>query len=110
MRELENLVRRLMVLRDPRYVLSELKQRAPAAPAAPPPSALAAAAAPYPPAASVPLTYSREGAVYHSPFNSPSPLPPPTIPPPPGFRPSAAIAESAGGGGAGAPNGECTPD
>jgi two-component system response regulator AtoC len=103
-RELENLVRRLMVLRDPRYVLSELKERptaaavttatpapapAPAAPQAPPPNL----SAPVPP----PFSFlSGHSAVMASPFNSPSPLPPPTIPPPPAFRSVQAIADHAG--------------
>ena len=110
-RELENLVRRLMVLRDPRYVLSELKERAmpaPAAAATPAPTATATAApaacapvasAPAPLAPPAAPSYSVLGghaAVMASPFNSPSPLPPPTIPPPPAFRTAQAIAEHAG--------------
>jgi DNA-binding NtrC family response regulator len=102
-RELENLVRRLMVLRDPRYVLSELKER----PTAPPPlanpttpaPAPAAPPTPAPSAPSVPPPFSflsGHSAVMASPFNSPSPLPPPTIPPPPAFRSVQAIADHAG--------------
>jgi DNA-binding NtrC family response regulator len=81
-RELENLVRRLMVLGDPRYVLSELKDRGGAAPTglAPAPSAV-----------------TQFPAAYASPFYSPSPLPPPTIPPPPQFRSVQVIADQAGG-------------
>jgi DNA-binding NtrC family response regulator len=99
-RELENLVRRLMVLRDPRYVLSELKERTPTPgtlpaatpqPSAPAPAATAAAAVAAPP------IYGAHGAAYVSPFHSPSPLPPPTIPPPPSFRSASQIADSAGG-------------
>jgi two-component system, NtrC family, response regulator AtoC len=108
-RELENLVRRLMVLRDPRYVLSELKERvAPApAPAAPPAATATAApavataappapAAPTPPSAPSYSVMGGHAAVMASPFNSPSPLPPPTIPPPPAFRTAQAIADHAG--------------
>jgi two-component system response regulator AtoC len=119
-RELENLVRRLIVLRDPRYVLSELKDRgfdaAAAAAAGPPPLAGAAQplAAPAPPslphaiasAQGWPLggpdprnpLYS-SGYAYASPFNTPSPLPPPVIPPPPSsslLRGAQAIADAAG--------------
>jgi len=104
-RELENLVRRLIVLRDPRYVLSELKDRGmssqgashsepiavPVAPAAP--STIRAPA----PTVQPPPGYS--SYAYASPFNTPSPLPPPVIPPPPpggGYRGVQAIAEAAG--------------
>jgi DNA-binding NtrC family response regulator len=99
-RELENLVRRLIVLRDPRYVLSELKDRgqvatetvvAPA-PAAPSPSTIRAPSPTVPP----PPGYS---SAYASPFNTPSPLPPPVIPAPPatgGYRGAQAIADAAG--------------
>jgi DNA-binding NtrC family response regulator len=76
-RELENLVRRLMVLGDPRYVLSELRERSDGTPMPAPASTAAPAGAPL---------YGSHGAAYASPFNSPSPLPPPTIPPPPQFR------------------------
>jgi DNA-binding NtrC family response regulator len=124
-RELENLVRRLMVLRDPMYVLAELKEKqaaqtpAPVAPAAVVPGApmpVAAPAAAMPAAAGampiatpsvpmpgtmVPPAASYVSPAYLSPFNSPSPLEPPTIPPPPIYRthyPSgAAIADQAGG-------------
>jgi DNA-binding NtrC family response regulator len=95
-RELENLVRRLMVLRDPRYVLSELKERTSAA--APPAGAAPASTAPPTAAPTLPPIYGAHGAAFASPFNSPSPLPPPTIPPPPAFRPpgDAQIAQAAG--------------
>ena len=93
-RELENLVRRLMVLRDPRYVLSELKERAPQAAVTAMPAVAAAASAPVAPSAPI---YGAHGAAYVSPFHSPSPLPPPTIPPPPSFRSASAIADQAGG-------------
>jgi DNA-binding NtrC family response regulator len=104
-RELENLVRRLIVLRDPRYVLSELKDRtvdpaaisAGAPPAAAPPSALAASSI-RPPAPAVPTPPGYSYA-YASPFNTPSPLPPPVIPPPPSvgaYRGAQAIADTAG--------------
>jgi two-component system, NtrC family, response regulator AtoC len=92
-RELENLVRRLMVLRDPRYVLSELKERPPAASAAPPAAGAVAAVG----AATAAPIYGAHGAAYVSPFHSPSPLPPPTIPPPPSFRSASAIADAVGG-------------
>src|SRR6266542_4696608 len=117
-RELENLVRRLIVLRDPRYVLSELKDRGfEAAAAAPPPLAsasqpLAAAPPPAPPhpgataqgwpmGAPDPRTNPLYGSgyAYASPFNTPSPLPPPVIPPPPSsslLRGAQAIADAAG--------------
>ena len=90
-RELENLVRRLIVLRDPRYIISELKERL--APVATSTQVTVApiAAPPVQPAPSFqpPLTsaFGSSAAVFASPFNSPSPLPPPTIPPPPAFRP-----------------------
>jgi DNA-binding NtrC family response regulator len=107
-RELENLVRRLMVLRDPRYVLSELKERPGSAAAAPPTAA--ASPTPVPPPLGAPVVpqlpsppqppafsfLSGHSAAMVSPFNSPSPLPPPTIPPPPAFRSVQAIAEHAG--------------
>ncbi len=93
-RELENLVRRLMVLRDPRYVLSELKEKTPAAPAAPAGVATIVAAPLAQPATPI---YGAHGAAYVSPFHSPSPLPPPTIPAPPTFRTAAQIADQAGG-------------
>jgi DNA-binding NtrC family response regulator len=85
-RELENLVRRLIVLRDPRYVLSELRDRLPAvaAPVEPLPAAAAPTAAPVAPPSpgtAAPAGYS--AYAYASPFNTPSPLPPPVIPPPP---------------------------
>jgi two-component system, NtrC family, response regulator AtoC len=109
-RELENLVRRLMVLRDPRYVLSELKERPGVAPAAATavaptlPPAAAAPAAVIPAAVHVPLpqvpiapVYGTHGAAFASPFHSPSPLPPPTIPAPPSLRTAGAIADAAGG-------------
>jgi two-component system response regulator AtoC len=86
-RELENLVRRLMVLRDPRYVLSELRDRPITEPL------LSAPTMGLPPAPPMPMPFSPAMA---SPFNSPSPLPPPTIPPPPLFRSASSIAESAG--------------
>ncbi len=99
-RELENLVRRLIVLRDPRYVLSELKDRgappAPIDPGAPPPAPGAAPSPPPSATAPAPPGYSY---AYASPFNTPSPLPPPVIPPPPpggGYRGVQAIADSAG--------------
>jgi DNA-binding NtrC family response regulator len=105
-RELENLVRRLIVLRDPRYVLSELRERAVAPDGAAPPAAPsaggAAAVAPSLPASAAPgplpatPSYAGSYAAYASPFNSPSPLPPPTIPPPPQFRAPQAIADAAG--------------
>jgi DNA-binding NtrC family response regulator len=100
-RELENLVRRLMVLRDPRYVLSELKERNGAIPVppAPPPPPLGTAVVPQLPSVPPPPAFSFLGghsAVMASPFNSPSPLPPPTIPPPPAFRSAQAIADQAG--------------
>src|SRR5205823_845788 len=92
-RELENLVRRLMVLRDPSYVLSELKERAPGTSTAPAAS-IAQAAAPVQAGYS---GFNASAAVFASPFNSPSPLPPPTIPPPPSFHSAQSIAEAAGG-------------
>ncbi len=99
-RELENLVRRLIVLRDPRYVLSELRDRvAPEASAPPvvPQQALAPTTIrPPTPAVPPPPGYSY---AYASPFNTPSPLPPPVIPPPPsagGYRGVQAIADAAG--------------
>jgi two-component system, NtrC family, response regulator AtoC len=103
-RELENLVRRLMVLRDPRYVISELKERptsaaTPPAPVAPTASAPHQPVVPQLPQVPPPPAYSFLGghnAVMASPFNSPSPLPPPTIPPPPAYRSVQAIAEHAG--------------
>jgi len=105
-RELENLVRRLIVLRDPRYVLSELKDRAldltlppltqatqatsvTPAPMTAPPAATAVA----PPPLVAPPPFG--SYAYASPFNTPSPLPPPTIPPPP-TRMAQAIADAAG--------------
>jgi DNA-binding NtrC family response regulator len=91
-RELENLVRRLMVLREPRYVLSELKERS----AAPPTAPLGTAAPLVPPHAPFTFVTGAQSAALASPFNSPSPLPPPTIPPPPAFRSPASIAEAAG--------------
>ena len=102
-RELENLVRRLIVLRDPRYVLSELKDRAlpPAAPSGDAGAASLSPAAPStirPPAPAMPTPPGYSYA-YASPFNTPSPLPPPVIPPPPatgGFRGAQAIADAAG--------------
>jgi DNA-binding NtrC family response regulator len=91
-RELENLVRRLMVLRDPRYVLSELKEKtAGLAPTGTPPAGVAAP--PTPPSGSFTPVPS---PVLLSPFNSPSPLPPPVIPPPPQYRSATAIADAAG--------------
>jgi transcriptional regulator with PAS, ATPase and Fis domain len=107
-RELENLVRRLMVLRDPRYVLSELKERPGSAASASPTAT--ASPTPVPPPLGAPLVpqlpsppqppafsfLSGHSAAMVSPFNSPSPLPPPTIPPPPAFRSVQAIAEHAG--------------
>jgi DNA-binding NtrC family response regulator len=102
-RELENLVRRLMVLRDPRYVLSELKERAPTTATAsptpvPPPVVPAAPGAVQiaPPPAQTPFVAAAASAAYLSPFNSPSPLPPPVIPPPPQYRTAASIADAAG--------------
>jgi DNA-binding NtrC family response regulator len=112
-RELENLVRRLIVLRDPRYVLSELKDRI-AELVAPPPLVTHAqplAATPPPPphpqtAPGWPMSAPDPranplygGYAYASPFNTPSPLPPPVIPPPPSsslLRGAQAIAEAAG--------------
>jgi DNA-binding NtrC family response regulator len=102
-RELENLVRRLMVLRDPRYVLSELKDKAPTTaagsptPVPPPvvPAAPGAVQIPAPPA-QTPFVAAAASAAYLSPFNSPSPLPPPVIPPPPQYRTAASIADAAG--------------
>ena len=103
-RELENLVRRLMVLRDPRYVLSELKERpqpasaTPAPQAAPPATAATGMVVPVPPAQPAYAAYGgAQSAAYLSPFNSPSPLPPPTIPPPPQYRSATAIADAAAG-------------
>jgi two-component system, NtrC family, response regulator AtoC len=101
-RELENLVRRLIVLRDPRYVLSELKDRpsepiAPPAPqphAAPPPQQFAPPQPPSPPPQHQPGAYG--SYAYASPFNTPSPLPPATIPPPPQYRGAQQIADAAG--------------
>jgi DNA-binding NtrC family response regulator len=115
-RELENLVRRLTVLRDPMYVLAELKEKQAAqAPMAATPIPMVAGA-PVPPVgatvagatvgASVPSPAVAAAAPYVSPaclspFNSPSPLEPPTIPPPPIYRShyptGAAIADQAGG-------------
>ena len=104
-RELENLVRRLIVLRDPRYVLSELKDRGMSGASAsqsepiavpigaPPPSTIR------PPAPTVQPPPGYSAYAYASPFNTPSPLPPPLIPPPPpggGYRGAQAIAEAAG--------------
>ncbi len=98
-RELENLVRRLMVLRDPRYVLSELKERPAAVPAQPiAPIAAQGTMAPAPPTTPAFAGYgAATSAAYLSPFNSPSPLPPPTIPAPPQYRTANAIADAAGG-------------
>jgi len=101
-RELENLVRRLIVLRDPRYVLSELKDRT--APSVPDATAAAALPPPSPttmrPPAPVVPTPPGYSYAYASPFNTPSPLPPPLIPPPPSsggaYRGAQAIAEAAG--------------
>jgi two-component system, NtrC family, response regulator AtoC len=103
-RELENLVRRLIVLRDPRYVLSELKERGVVESAAPPvsspspsPSPLTSpiTSTPTSTSTSVPTGYS--AYAYASPFNTPSPLPPPVIPPPPSsYRGAQAIADAAG--------------
>jgi two-component system response regulator AtoC len=69
-RELENLVRRLIVLRDSQFILNELRPAAPTPvpPATPPPTA---------------ATPARPSAALFSAFNSPSPLPPALIPPPP---------------------------
>ena len=106
-RELENLVRRLIVLRDPRYVLSELKDRGMttmresqsepiAVPMAAPPPAPSTIRPPSP-TVQPPPGYS--SYAYASPFNTPSPLPPPVIPPPPpggGYRGAQAIADAAG--------------
>jgi DNA-binding NtrC family response regulator len=98
-RELENLVRRLMVLRDPRYVLSELTDKpaavAPVVQVAVPvvTGAVQIPAAPQPGFVGVGAAAS---AAYLSPFNSPSPLPPPVIPPPPQYRSATAIADAAG--------------
>ncbi|MDB4971325.1 MAG: actB [Myxococcales bacterium] len=99
-RELENLVRRLIVLRDPRYVLSELKDRGlgtvvePPAPVAPPGGNIR------PPSPQVPQPPGYSAYAYASPFNTPSPLPPPVIPPPPvnggPWRGAQAIADAAG--------------
>jgi two-component system response regulator AtoC len=87
-RELENLVRRLMVLRDPLYVLSELRDR---------PTAMAEPILPGPKVSGSQIQVTVPfSAVMASPFNSPSPLPPPTIPPPPLFRSASSIAETAG--------------
>jgi transcriptional regulator with GAF, ATPase, and Fis domain len=90
-RELENLVRRLIVLKDPRYVLAELRDRLP-------PAAMQPSAGPSPIAATAPgapLFGGPKIPGFASPFSSPSPLPPPVIPLPP--APSAsAIAEYAG--------------
>jgi DNA-binding NtrC family response regulator len=101
-RELENLVRRLIVLRDPRYVLSELRDRGlttiGATDSTPPPPALAPAAI-APPSPTVPQPPGYSSYAYASPFNTPSPLPPPVIPPPPpggGYRGAQAIADAAG--------------
>ncbi len=120
-RELENLVRRLIVLRDPRYVLSELKER----PTDPLPATTQPLHAQAPPQYAPPQygqptqhhqspgqpygqpqqppsqpTHHQPGAygsyAYASPFNTPSPLPPATIPPPPQFRGAQAIADAAG--------------
>ena len=100
-RELENLVRRLMVLRDPRYVLSELRDRASPLPPTAAPSVVAAPAPPPmaapPPAPPTTPVYGVHGAAFVSPFHSPSPLPPPTIPPPPSLRTASSIADNAGG-------------
>ncbi|MGZ3442765.1 MAG: sigma-54-dependent transcriptional regulator, partial [Polyangia bacterium] len=102
-RELENLVRRLIVLRDPRYVLSELKDRGLGAPspteAAPPTAAPQQPATIVPPSPTVPQPPGYSAYAYASPFNTPSPLPPPVIPPPPpggGYRGAQAIADAAG--------------
>jgi two-component system response regulator AtoC len=103
-RELENLVRRLMVLRDPRYVLSELKDKPQPAAAAlsaqgsAPPTVATGVVVPAPPTQPGYTAYGgAPSAAYLSPFNSPSPLPPPTIPPPPQYRTAAAIADAAAG-------------
>jgi two-component system response regulator AtoC len=108
-RELENLVRRLIVLRDPRYVLSELKDRVPSAtellppPASPAPQASLPSRhepAPIrPPSPPLPTPPAYSPYAYASPFNTPSPLPPPLIPPPPSsgaWRGAQAIADTAG--------------
>jgi two-component system, NtrC family, response regulator AtoC len=105
-RELENLVRRLIVLRDPRYVLSELKDRSAAGATAtttttsePTPMPLPAPPAIRPPSPTVPAPPGYSSYAYASPFNTPSPLPPPVIPPPPpggGYRGAQAIADAAG--------------
>jgi two-component system response regulator AtoC len=112
-RELENLVRRLIVLRDPRYVLSELKDRPPE-PTVVAPHQPQQYAQPQQPYAQPQQQYSQPqqpqqssgppqhqaGAygsyAYASPFNTPSPLPPATIPPPPPYRGAQAIADAAG--------------
>src|SRR5206468_2690070 len=80
-------------LREPRYVLSELKET----PAASAGNGHLAAAAPgfAAPAAGAQAPFALN-PVFASPFNSPSPLPPPTIPPPPAFRGAQAIADAAG--------------
>jgi two-component system, NtrC family, response regulator AtoC len=102
-RELENLVRRLIVLRDSQFVLTELTERPIGAPApipvAPvPPQVIAPVGAPPPSHQPVMRGWSPAQA---SPFNSPSPLEPPTIPPPPAWRSSLpggdTIADQAGG-------------
>jgi transcriptional regulator with PAS, ATPase and Fis domain len=104
-RELENLVRRLIVLRDPRYVLSELKDRGMTSQSASQSEPIAVPIAPAapstirPPSPTVPPPPGYSSYAYASPFNTPSPLPPPLIPPPPpggGYRGVQAIAEAAG--------------
>jgi two-component system, NtrC family, response regulator AtoC len=108
-RELENLVRRLIVLRDPRYVLSELKDRVPSAAELLPPPAIPAPKASLPtsheagpirpPVPTLPTPPAYSPYAYASPFNTPSPLPPPLIPPPPAtgaWRGAQAIADAAG--------------
>ena len=86
-RELENLVRRLIVLRDPRYVLSELKDRGLRCARRHRGRRDGAAALPRRRRARRRRRRRRRRATRHTPTRrrstSPSPLPPPTIPPPP---------------------------
>jgi len=95
-RELENLVRRLMVLRDPRYVLSELKDKTVTPPASVPGTSASPSTIQTPAATHASPLPASASAAFMSPFNSPSPLPPPVIPPPPQYRTAASIADAAG--------------
>ncbi len=87
-RELENLVRRLIVLRDSQYILSELDG---AKEASPQPESIAYASPTVVPVGtgttnfSTPLASPISSAAAASPFNLPSPLEPIVIPPPPAF-------------------------